>query len=100
MRVVTGLHKPRMPGFRDFGITRETVAEAVGTDVARFRPGDGVFGVCHGACAEYACTRQDQLALKPTNLTWAGAASGTDLGSGRPARGSRHGEGRSQGRGS
>ena len=72
MRVVTGLLKPRygVPGFDVAGRV-----EAVGIKVTRFRPGDEVFGVCHGACAEYACAREDRLALKPVNLTFAEAAA-------------------------
>ena len=72
MRVVTGLLKPKygVPGFDVAG-----TVEAVGTEVIRFRLGDEVFGVCHGACAEYACAREDQLALKPVNLTFGEAAA-------------------------
>ena len=33
------------------------VVEAVGTQVAQFKPGDEVFGSCPGAFAEYACAR-------------------------------------------
>ena len=72
MRVVTGLLKPKygVPGFDVAG-----TVEAVGIKVTRFRPGDEVFGVCHGACAEYACAREDRLALKPANLTFDQAAA-------------------------
>ena len=72
MRVVTGLLKPKygVPGFDLAG-----TVEAVGIKVTRFRPGDEVFGVCHGACAECACAREDRLALKPVNLTFAEAAA-------------------------
>jgi NADPH:quinone reductase-like Zn-dependent oxidoreductase len=72
MRVVTGPLKPKygVPGFDVAG-----TVEAVGTKVTRFRPGDEVFGTCHGACAGYACAREDQLALKPANLTFDEAAA-------------------------
>jgi NADPH:quinone reductase-like Zn-dependent oxidoreductase len=49
MRLVTGLLTPKhgIPGFDVAG-----QVEAVGTNVQQFRPGDEVFGVCNGACAE------------------------------------------------
>jgi NADPH:quinone reductase-like Zn-dependent oxidoreductase len=49
--------------------------EAVGTNVARFRPGDEVYGACDGSFAEYARGRQDRLAPKPANLTFEQAAA-------------------------
>ena len=48
--------------------------EAVGKDVTRFKPGDEVFGTCEGSFAEYASAREDQLALKPANLSFEEAA--------------------------
>lgn len=47
---------------------------AVGSGVARLRPGDEVFGTCTGAFAEYACGSEDALAPKPANLTFEQAA--------------------------
>ena len=72
MRVVSGPLKPKygVPGFDVAGRV-----EAVGIKVTRFRLGDEVFGSCHGACAEYACAREDRLALKPVNLTFDQAAA-------------------------
>ncbi|MGW2256141.1 NAD(P)-dependent alcohol dehydrogenase [Kitasatospora sp. NPDC001660] len=49
--------------------------EAVGAEVTRFRPGDEVYGSCHGSFAEYACARQDRIALKPGNLDFEEAAA-------------------------
>jgi NADPH:quinone reductase-like Zn-dependent oxidoreductase len=57
--------------------------EAVGKDVTLFRPGDRVFGESvrghqwhnGGAYAEYASVPEDQLALKPANLTFELAAA-------------------------
>src|SRR5437764_3767309 len=47
--------------------------EAVGRNVTQFQPGDEVFGdltKCGwGAFAEYVCAREDELALKPANVT-------------------------------
>jgi NADPH:quinone reductase-like Zn-dependent oxidoreductase len=48
--------------------------EAVGKNVERFKPGDAVFGFCHGGLAEYACTSQLRLAHKPENASYEEAA--------------------------
>jgi NADPH:quinone reductase-like Zn-dependent oxidoreductase len=73
LRMATGLLKPRfgVPGFDVAG-----QVEAVGAEVTRFEVGDEVFGVCRtGACAEYACVREDRLAPKPAGLTFEQAAA-------------------------
>lgn len=52
--------------------------EAVGAGVKRFQPGDEVFGVAAGSAggfAEYACAAEDNLALKPANLSFEAAAA-------------------------
>jgi NADPH:quinone reductase-like Zn-dependent oxidoreductase len=49
--------------------------EAVGKDVKQFKPGDDVFGSAPGSFAEYACAREDRLALKPSNVTFEEAAA-------------------------
>ena len=52
--------------------------EAVGAAVKQFQPGDEVFGVSAGTVggfAEYACTAEDNLALKPANLSFEAAAA-------------------------
>jgi NADPH:quinone reductase-like Zn-dependent oxidoreductase len=50
--------------------------EAVGKSVTRFAPGDAVFGACPGgAFAEYACTSETRLAMKPTNINFESAAT-------------------------
>ena len=54
--------------------------EAVGKDIQHLRPGDQVFGTCRleqslGAFAQYACTREDMLALKPANMSFEQAAA-------------------------
>jgi len=48
---------------------------AVGSGVARFKSGDEVFGVCLGACAEFACAKEERLALKPKAVTFEEAAT-------------------------
>ncbi len=72
MRLVSGLLKPQygVPGFDVAG-----KVEAIGKKVKRFQPGDEVFGVCKGSCAEYASTKEDLLALKPANLSLVQAAA-------------------------
>jgi NADPH:quinone reductase-like Zn-dependent oxidoreductase len=49
--------------------------EAVGRNVTQFKPGDEVFGTCHGAFAEYVCTSERALVAKPDNVTFEQAAS-------------------------
>jgi NADPH:quinone reductase-like Zn-dependent oxidoreductase len=49
--------------------------EAVGADVKRFQTGHEVFGFTAGAFAEYACSRETSLALKPANITFEEAAA-------------------------
>jgi NADPH:quinone reductase-like Zn-dependent oxidoreductase len=61
-----GLRKPKV---RIRGRDVAGRVEAVGTNVARFRPGDEVFGTCEGSFAEYASARAARLAPKPANLT-------------------------------
>jgi NADPH:quinone reductase-like Zn-dependent oxidoreductase len=70
--MIGGLRKPKItrPGADVAG-----QVEAVGRNVTQFKPGDAVFGACRGACAEYACAREDKLALKPANLSFENAAS-------------------------
>ena len=46
------------------------MVDAVGSDVALFKPGDEVFGLTWGALAEYVCVRKDRVALKPANITF------------------------------
>jgi NADPH:quinone reductase-like Zn-dependent oxidoreductase len=48
---------------------------AVGNAVTRFKPGDAVFGGATGAFAEYALTRERNLALKPESLAFEQAAA-------------------------
>ena len=72
MRMVTGLLKPKhgVPGFDLAG-----QVESVGKNVKNFQPGDEVFGAGNGTCAEYACAKHNNLALKPVNLAFEAAAA-------------------------
>jgi NADPH:quinone reductase-like Zn-dependent oxidoreductase len=49
--------------------------EAAGRNITQFKPGDAVFGSCHGAFAEYACASESNLAKKPDSVTFEQAAS-------------------------
>lgn len=52
--------------------------ESVGAAVTQFRPGDEVFGQskgARGAFAEYACADENEVALKPANLSFEQAAA-------------------------
>lgn len=54
--------------------------ESVGDGIIRFQPGDEVFGACFGGnsfagFAEYVCVKEDRIALKPANLSFAQAAA-------------------------
>ncbi len=65
----------RAPKARVRGTDVAGRVEAVGKDVARFQPGDEVFGICDGSFAEYATARTDKVAPKPANLTFEQAAT-------------------------
>jgi NADPH:quinone reductase-like Zn-dependent oxidoreductase len=71
-RLIFGLRKPR-----DTRLGQDVAGqvEAVGKNVTQFKPGDEVFGISRGALAEYACTREGALAIKPPNVTFEQAAS-------------------------
>ena len=47
----------------------------MGPKVSRFQTGDDVFGSTNGSFAEFACAREDKLALKPANVTFEQAAA-------------------------
>ena len=72
VRLMTGLGKPKIIGL---GVDVAGVVEAVGKNVTRFKPGDPVFGSCRGAFAEYTCTAESGLVLKPDNITFEQAAA-------------------------
>lgn len=72
VRAVTGLRRPRT---RVRGMDVAGVVEAVGQDVTRFRPGDEVYGNCHGSFAEYARAKESTLARKPRGLGFEQAAT-------------------------
>jgi NADPH:quinone reductase-like Zn-dependent oxidoreductase len=75
-RLSSGLLKPKyqIPGMDVAGRV-----EAVGRNVKQFQPGDEVFGDVSrcgfGAFAEYVAVPESELALKPANITFEGAAT-------------------------
>ena len=86
-RIMTGFRKPKMTRP---GVDLAGEVEAIGNDVTQFKPGDEVFGVCisdpnasgarvwdhrQGSFAEYLCTSETTLAIKPKNVTFEQAAS-------------------------
>jgi NADPH:quinone reductase-like Zn-dependent oxidoreductase len=66
-----GLRRPKVPVR---GMDVAGTVEAIGKDVTRFQPGGAVFGWCDGSFAEYAVAPEDQLAAKPTTLSFEQAA--------------------------
>ncbi len=85
-RLVTGLRHPKDARL---GVDVAGQIEAVGRNVAHFKAGDEVFGVCiadpqasalrvwtpEGAFAEYACAHHSALVMKPENVSFEQAAS-------------------------
>ena len=67
IRLMLGLRKPKVTRL---GVDVAGVVEAIGKNVIQFKPGDEVFGGCRGAFAEYVCTKEDELAPKPANLSF------------------------------
>jgi len=72
MRLMIGLRKPKDTRL---GVDVAGVVEAVGRNVTQFKPGDVIFGGCRGAFAERVCAKEDDLALKPANLSLEQAAA-------------------------
>jgi NADPH:quinone reductase-like Zn-dependent oxidoreductase len=72
VRIVAGLRKPTDTRS---GVDVAGRVEAVGRNVTQFKPGDAVFGTCKGAFAEYACTPESAVVMKPDNVTFEQAAS-------------------------
>ena len=71
-RLGGGLRRPKDPRL---GVDIAGRVEAVGNNLTQFRPGNEVFGTVKGGFAEYACAREDRLALKPGNISFEEAAA-------------------------
>ena len=77
-RMGNGLRKPKD---QRLGADIAGRVEAVGKNVTEFKPGDEVFGaVGVGGFAEYVCTREKNLALKPANVSFEQAAAAPVVG--------------------
>jgi NADPH:quinone reductase-like Zn-dependent oxidoreductase len=71
-RMMGGLRKPKDTRL---GVDVAGQVEAVGKDVACFKPDDEVFGICKGAFAEYACASESALVAKSEQVTFEQAAA-------------------------
>jgi NADPH:quinone reductase-like Zn-dependent oxidoreductase len=75
-RLLFGLQKPKI---QILGCDIAGQVEAIGRNVKTFLPGDEVFGdLCEsgfGGFAEYVCTNENKLTLKPSGLTFEEAAA-------------------------
>lgn len=74
VRMITG-NGLRTPKDQRLGADLAGRVEAVGSKVTQFQPGDEVFGFCAGGFAEYTCVAENQVALKPANLSFEAAAA-------------------------
>ena len=72
VRMLTGLRKPKNTRV---GSDVAGEVEAVGRSVTQFKSGDEVFGICRGAFAEYVCTSESAVVIKPGNVSFEQAAS-------------------------
>jgi NADPH:quinone reductase-like Zn-dependent oxidoreductase len=78
VRALLGLGKTKV---KPTGVDVAGEVEAVGKNVACFKPGDAVFGTCRGAFAEYARTftsgklMKSAIVMKPDNVSFEQAAS-------------------------
>ncbi len=79
LRAIFGLRGPRT---RVRWLDVAGTVEAVGRAVTDLRVGDEVFGACTGAFAEYATAKPQELAPKPSNLSFeqVAAVTGAPLG--------------------
>jgi NADPH:quinone reductase-like Zn-dependent oxidoreductase len=72
VRLDGGFQKPKNP---ILGVDVAGRVEAVGAQVTQFRPGDEVFGFGVSTFAEYACSGENKIVLKPANLSFEQAAA-------------------------
>ena len=73
VRMENGLFKPKNP---KLGADIAGTVEAVGSNVTQFKVGDEVFGdIGYGGYAEYVCSRESKIAIKPASVSFADAAA-------------------------
>lgn len=76
-RLFSGILKPKMTNILGCDVAGRV--EAVGKNVTRFQPGDGVYGDLSGGqwggFAEYACAAENELILKPPTMSYEQAAA-------------------------
>jgi len=72
MRLDGGVRKPHNPRI---GADVAGVVAAVGARVTKFKPGDEVFGIAHGAFGEFVLAYERRIALKPAGLSFEQAAA-------------------------
>jgi len=73
--MMTGILKPKISA-RILGVELAGEVESVGKEVKCFKKGDQVFGGGHpGAHAEYVCMPEDEMAIKPSNMTYKESAA-------------------------
>jgi NADPH:quinone reductase-like Zn-dependent oxidoreductase len=75
VRLMNGLRKPKQKA-QILGDDLSGQVEAVGVNVQQFQPGDEVFGASNfGAFAEYRCVTENNLVLKPANISFEDAST-------------------------
>ena len=73
-----GLQEPK---YKILGADIAGRVEAAGRNATQFQPGDEVFGdISVGGFAEYVCTLENKLALKPANVSFEAAAASPVVG--------------------
>jgi NADPH:quinone reductase-like Zn-dependent oxidoreductase len=76
VRLIPGIMGLRAPKLPILGCDVAGEIEAIGKNVTQFAPGDGVFALLPGGgFAEHVTVREDLLARKPENLSYAQAAA-------------------------
>ncbi len=74
LRVQAGMRTPKN---NRLGVDVAGEVEAVGKNVTEFKAGDEVFGGSTGSFAEYLCASENEIALKPANMSFEQAAAVT-----------------------
>jgi NADPH:quinone reductase-like Zn-dependent oxidoreductase len=72
MRLTGGLRAPKR---QTLGVDVAGTVEAVGRNVTTFQPGDEVFGIGSGSCAEYVVASADRIVHKPAEISFEQAAA-------------------------